>query len=138
MRSVIFTSVYRFSTLFDFNPADIAWTLGKSCTWCVVEVSTGIICACMPTLRPLFMMVSSKFSSRSGTQKTRTTDVHSKGYELENSALRPADEPRNKTKTQLDVTNADDMSDEVPLNSIRVQQDMTWQESNGSLRNYYK
>ncbi|KAJ5772747.1 hypothetical protein N7457_007643 [Penicillium paradoxum] len=135
---VIFTSVYRFSTLFDFNVADIAWTLGKSCTWCVVEVSTGIICACMPTLRPLFMMISSKFSSRSGTQKSRTDVQQSKGYELDNSALRPADEPRNKTKTHLDVSNADDMSDEVPLNSIRVQRDMTWQESSDSLRQYYK
>ncbi|KAJ5159300.1 uncharacterized protein N7500_008951 [Penicillium coprophilum] len=133
-RLVIFTSIYRFTTLFDFNPADIAWTLGKSCTWCVVECSTGIISACMPTLRPLFMMISSKFSSQSGTQRTRTTDVeNSKGYELDNSALRPADEPRNKTKTHLDVSHADDSSgDEVPLNSIRVQRDMTWQDSSGN------
>lgn len=94
----------------------------------------------MPTLRPLFLMVSSKFSSRSGTQRTRTTDVdHSKGYELHNSALRPSDEPRNKTRVQLDVSHADDGSeDEVPLNSIRVQQDMTWQESRGSSFRGYK
>ncbi|KAJ5494855.1 hypothetical protein N7463_010942 [Penicillium fimorum] len=132
-RLVIFTSVYRFTTLFDFNPADIAWTLGKSCTWCVVECATGIISACMPTLRPLFLMVSSKFSSQSGTQRTRTTDLEiSKGYELDNSALRPADEPRSKIKTHLDVSQTDDASgDEVPLNSIRVQRDMTWQESRG-------
>lgn len=94
----------------------------------------------MPTLRPLFVMISSNFSSRSGTRKSRTTDItQSKGYELDNSALRPADEPRNKTNTRLDVSNADDESDEVPLNSIRVQRDMTWQESNdGSLGHYYK
>ncbi|KAJ5186751.1 hypothetical protein N7449_011515 [Penicillium cf. viridicatum] len=130
-RLVIFTSVYRFTTLFEFNPTDIAWTFGKACTWCIVESSTGIISACMPTLRPLFVMVSSKFSSQSGTQRTRTTDVErSKGYELDNSALRPANEPRNKTKIHLDVSHADDGSeDEVPLNAIRVQQDMTWQES---------
>nr|UPX44897.1 hypothetical protein FAC9M19_31 [Penicillium camemberti] len=138
-RLVIFTSVYRFTTLFEFNPTDIAWTLGKSCTWCVVECSAGIISACMPTLRPLFMIVSSKFASRSGTQRTRTTDIeHSKGYELDNSALRPSDEPRNKTRVHLDVSRADDGSeDEVPLNAIRVQQDMTWQESRGdSFRGY--
>ncbi|KAJ5419970.1 hypothetical protein N7465_002489 [Penicillium sp. CMV-2018d] len=134
---VIFTSVYRFTTLFEFNPTDIAWTLGKSCTWCIVESSTGIISACMPTLRPLFLILPSKFSSQSGTQRTRTTDVdRSKGYELDNSALRPANEPRNKTKVHLDVSHADDGSeDEVPLNAIRVQQDMTWHESRGdSLR----
>jgi hypothetical protein len=95
----------------------------------------------MPTLRPLFVMISSKFAnSRSGTQRSRTTDVmQSKGYELDNSALRPADEPRSKLRTQLDVSNADDASDEVPFNSIRVQRDMTWQESrDGSVREYYK
>ena len=137
LHSVIFTSVYRFTTLFEFNPTDIAWTLGKSCTWCIVESSTGIISACMPTLRPLFLILSSKFSSQSGTQRTRTTDVdRSKGYELDNSALRPANEPRNETKVHLDVSHSDDGSeDEVPLNAIRVQQDMTWHESRGdSLR----
>ena len=84
------------------------------------------------------MIFSSKFSSRSGT-RSRTTDLdQSKGYELDNSALRPADEPRNKTRTQLEVSHADDGSeDEVPLNSIRVQQYMTWQESRGdSFRGY--
>ncbi|CRL20045.1 unnamed protein product [Penicillium camemberti] len=137
---VIFTSVYRFTTLFEFNPTDIAWTLGKSCTWCIVESSTGIISACMPTLRPLFLMVSSKFSSQSGTQKTRTTDIdRSKGYELDNSTLRPANELRNKTKVRLDVSHPDDGSeDEVPLNAIRVQQDMTWQESRGDSFQGYK
>ncbi|KAJ5799070.1 uncharacterized protein N7518_001138 [Penicillium psychrosexuale] len=137
-RLVVFTSAYRFATIFGFDPTDIAWTLGRSCTWCVVESSTGVISACMPTLRPLFMIVSSKFSSRSGT-RSRTTDIdQSKGYELDNSALRPANEPRNKTRTQLEVSHADDGSeDEVPLNSIRVQQYMTWQESRGdSFRGY--
>ncbi|KGO67477.1 hypothetical protein PITC_009280 [Penicillium italicum] len=137
--SVIFTSIHRFTTLFAFDQTDVAWTLGKSCTWCVVESSAGVISACMPTLRPLFMMISSKFASRSGTQRTRTTDIeHSKGYELDNSALRPSDEPRNKTRVQLDVSHADNGSeDEVPLNAIRIQQDMTWQESrNDSFRGY--
>jgi hypothetical protein len=36
-------------------------------------VSTGIISACMSTLRPLFVIISSKFSNQAGMQKTRTT-----------------------------------------------------------------
>ncbi|CAG8885681.1 unnamed protein product [Penicillium egyptiacum] len=123
---------------FEFDPTDIAWTLGSPCTWCIVESSAGIISACMPTLRPLFMMISSKFSSQSGTQRTRTTDVnHSKGYELQNSALRPSDEPRNKNGVQLDASH-DGSEDEVPLNSIRVQQDITWQECRGDSFPVYK
>ncbi|EKV11539.1 hypothetical protein PDIG_49820 [Penicillium digitatum PHI26] len=131
-RLVVFTSIYRITTLFEYDPADVAWTLGKSCTWCIIESSTGIISACMPTLRPLFLMFSSKFSSQSGTHRTRTEAEHSKGFELHNSALRPSDEPRNKTRVQLGVSHPDDGSDdEVPLNAIRVQQDMIWQESRG-------
>ncbi|KAJ5437191.1 hypothetical protein N7445_008076 [Penicillium cf. griseofulvum] len=79
---------HRLSVIGIFLLGNIAGTLGKSCTWCVVESSTGIISACMPTLRPLLLVISSKFSSQSSTQRTRTTDVeNSKGYELDNSAL---------------------------------------------------
>ncbi|KAJ6190021.1 hypothetical protein N7519_000042 [Penicillium mononematosum] len=137
-QSVVFTSIYRFTTLFEFDPADIAWTLGKSCTWCIVESSAGIISACMPTLRPLFVMISKEFSSQCGTQETRTTDLnHSRGYELQNSALRPSDEPRNKNQVQL-VVSQDGSEDEVPLNSIRVQQDMSWSECRSNSLPAYK
>ena len=59
--SVIFTSIYRFTTLFQFVPSDLTWTLAKACTWCIVESSAGIVSACLPTLAPLLrgMNVSS-------------------------------------------------------------------------------
>lgn len=129
--SVIFTSIYRFTTLFQFDPADVPWTLGNACTWCTVETSSGIISACMPTLRPVFKMLSSRFGSSAGTRDTRgAASKISEGYGMGNSALRPDNEILSSTKVQLSVSHADDGSeDEIPLNSIRVQRHMTWHES---------
>ncbi|KAJ5335593.1 hypothetical protein N7452_007996 [Penicillium brevicompactum] len=128
---VIFTSIYRFTTLFQFDPKDVPWTLGNACTWCTVETSSGIISACMPTLRPIFKIVSSKFGSSAETRDTRGADSKiSEGYGMGNSALRPGNEILSSTKVQLSVSHADDGSeDEIPLNSIRVQRHMTWHES---------
>ena len=36
------------------NSTDFAWTASMALMWSAVEVNTGIICACIPTLRPLF------------------------------------------------------------------------------------
>jgi hypothetical protein len=86
----------------------------------------------MPTLRPLFVMLSSKFASSIGT-RTRTTGVQGsvlKSYDVSGSALRPPGEIMGRQKVQLEVSQRDDASgDEVPLNTIRVQQDVTWQET---------
>ncbi|PYH82493.1 hypothetical protein BO82DRAFT_391599 [Aspergillus uvarum CBS 121591] len=35
---VVFSSAYRFSTLFQFEPADTTWALAKACTWCLMRV----------------------------------------------------------------------------------------------------
>ncbi|KAJ6045779.1 uncharacterized protein N7446_012643 [Penicillium canescens] len=101
---VVFTSAYRFSTLFEFQPIDTPWTLAKACTWCLIECSSGIISACMPTLRPLFVMLSSKFASSISTS-TRTTGVRGSGlksYDVSNSALRPPGEVMGKQIVQLE------------------------------------
>lgn len=37
--------------------SDFAWTASIALMWSVVEVNTGIICACIPTLRPLFRRI---------------------------------------------------------------------------------
>lgn len=55
--SAIFCSVYRFATVFSFNPADFFWTLDKPTSWCVVETSAGIVSTCLPTLRPLLRAI---------------------------------------------------------------------------------
>ncbi|KUL92522.1 hypothetical protein ZTR_02635 [Talaromyces verruculosus] len=129
---VVFTSAYRFSTLFQFEPTDTPWTLAKPCTWCLVECSSGIISACLPTLRPLFVMFSSKFSSSIGTG-TRTSGVQGsdlRNYISTHSVLRPSAETMGKQIVRSEVSRPDDASgDEVPLNTIRLQHEVTWQET---------
>ncbi|ORY72149.1 uncharacterized protein BCR38DRAFT_383396 [Pseudomassariella vexata] len=60
---VLFASIYRFTTIMQFSTADTTWTLATACTWCVVEVACGVISACLPTLRPLMMKISTQFGS---------------------------------------------------------------------------
>ncbi|RFN44925.1 hypothetical protein FIE12Z_10820 [Fusarium flagelliforme] len=67
---VLFASIYRFTTIMQFDPVDTTWTLATACTWCVVEVACGTIALCLPTLRPLMLMVSSKFESIGSRNET--------------------------------------------------------------------
>ncbi|PVH77142.1 hypothetical protein DL98DRAFT_424172 [Cadophora sp. DSE1049] len=74
---VIFTSIYRFTTLFQFQPADITWTLATAEVWCVVESASGIISACLPTLGHLIQVCSRKLGIGSGltwSSRARTSD----------------------------------------------------------------
>jgi hypothetical protein len=66
MDSVLFASIYRFTTIMAFDVADTTGTLAVACTWCVIEIASGISSACLPTLRPLMVLVSSQFGSTMG------------------------------------------------------------------------
>ncbi|KAJ6016944.1 hypothetical protein N7451_000323 [Penicillium sp. IBT 35674x] len=126
---VLFTSSYRFATLFAFKASDKSWTLGNACTWSVIECSSGIITACMPTLYPSLERISSKFSIRS--QMKRTDVTISGRAESIKPAFRPPNEFVGKPMVHLVVTQPqDDLGDDVPLNTIMVRRSMTWQEQN--------
>ncbi|KAG8164548.1 hypothetical protein KVR01_006466 [Diaporthe batatas] len=77
---VLIASIYRFSTIMQFDPNDTTFTLATACTWCVVECACGVICACLPTLRPLARKVSSQFGStgnksRSGSRANELVTI---------------------------------------------------------------
>ncbi|KAK8043153.1 hypothetical protein PG994_013636 [Apiospora phragmitis] len=81
---VLFASIYRFSTIMQFQIEDTTWTLAEACTWCVVESACGVISACLPTLRPVMMKISSQWGSlnssrRNGTQTTGKDGKSSSG-----------------------------------------------------------
>lgn len=53
---------------------DFAWTASTALMWSAVEVNVGIICACIPTLKPLVKrilpsMITDRTRSASGTEK---------------------------------------------------------------------
>lgn len=42
---------------------DATWYMGPVCVWSAVEPSIGILSACLPNMRPLFVFVRNKVSS---------------------------------------------------------------------------
>lgn len=52
-RSVVFASAYRFSVLFSYSAADPTYTLAPTVGWTAIEMSAGIVSACLPVLRPV-------------------------------------------------------------------------------------
>ncbi|KAK8081124.1 hypothetical protein PG997_008942 [Apiospora hydei] len=78
---VLFASIYRFTTIMQWQVADTTWTLAEACTWCVVESACGVISACLPTLRPVMTKISSQWGSLNSSRKngTRTTGAGKSG-----------------------------------------------------------
>ncbi|KAK4156623.1 hypothetical protein C8A00DRAFT_40924 [Chaetomidium leptoderma] len=50
---VVFTSIYRFRVFLTYTTDDIPWSLADGCAWNVIEISSGIVSACLPCLGPL-------------------------------------------------------------------------------------
>jgi len=53
---------------------DVTWDNVGAATWSAVELNVGIVCACLPTMRPLINAISPKLldSTRRGTAATVT------------------------------------------------------------------
>lgn len=150
---VLFASIYRFTTIMQFQMTDTTWTLATACTWCVVEVASGIISACLPTLRPLMKMVSTQFgSSRSrskgttnlsrnnelvtiggtGAKRSQTGERHFKRLDDE---MATGGYGNNTMITRSESNQHSDggSSDQLPLTSIIVTKDVQWSERNASV-----
>jgi hypothetical protein len=52
---VVFTSIYRFRIYLDYTTDDVPWSLADPCAWNIIEISSGIVSACLPTLVSLFV-----------------------------------------------------------------------------------
>lgn len=50
--SVIFASAYRFTVLFSYTATDSSYTLAPTVGWTAIEMSAGIVSACLPTMKP--------------------------------------------------------------------------------------
>ncbi|KAH6849880.1 hypothetical protein B0I37DRAFT_99535 [Chaetomium sp. MPI-CAGE-AT-0009] len=50
---VVFTSIYRFRVYLSYTTDDIPWSLSDPCAWNIIEISSGIVSACLPALGPL-------------------------------------------------------------------------------------
>ncbi|KOS38776.1 hypothetical protein ACN38_g10398 [Penicillium nordicum] len=66
---VCVASVMRVVTLNIFENDDISYSIMEAATWTFVEPCVGIICACLPTMRPLLRALCCSFSWSTGDSK---------------------------------------------------------------------
>ncbi|KAL8387927.1 hypothetical protein RB595_009570 [Gaeumannomyces hyphopodioides] len=50
---VVFASCYRFRVFLGYSTDDVPWTIADGLAWNIVELSSGIVSACFPTLGPI-------------------------------------------------------------------------------------
>ncbi|KAI3396868.1 hypothetical protein diail_11572 [Diaporthe ilicicola] len=72
---VLGSSIYRFTVLFLYDPENATWTLLKPCTWCVIEVSSGVISACLPTFGPLLFRAVHALTERNKSSQKPSRDI---------------------------------------------------------------
>ena len=72
----------------DFN--DIQYTLVTASIWTTIEQSIGIICACLPTTRPLFGRLLHNIKHSTGHDTGSHKVAHSSEIPLPHYASRPA------------------------------------------------
>jgi hypothetical protein len=71
---VVFASTYRFTVLFSYSSADPTYTLAPTVGWTSIEMSAGIVSACLPTLGPVFAAAARKIGIKGSVLRTRGTN----------------------------------------------------------------
>ncbi|PYI08671.1 hypothetical protein BO78DRAFT_310226 [Aspergillus sclerotiicarbonarius CBS 121057] len=101
-------------------------TLARTNAWCVVEVSSGIISACLPTLRPL---VRTLFPSLLRSSPSTSEHVFRRQDDSAITNPAPTSWNRDMSDDHMRPPHKSDLesdTDEYPLNRIKVQEDISW------------
>ncbi|RYP89230.1 hypothetical protein DL769_000154 [Monosporascus sp. CRB-8-3] len=102
---VVFASAYRFTVLFLYSALDPSYTLAPTVGWTAIEMSAGIVSACLPTMVPAFKFIGrtiglgklvSLSSSKDGSRPTEATMV-----------VTSASAPRSKLHESIGITDSD-------------------------------
>ncbi|KAF4851790.1 Satratoxin biosynthesis SC1 cluster protein 4 [Colletotrichum siamense] len=54
---VVFTSIYRFRIFLLYTKDDVPYSLAQGLAWNIIEISSGIVSACLPTLGPIIRVL---------------------------------------------------------------------------------
>ncbi|KAL2284898.1 hypothetical protein FJTKL_08711 [Diaporthe vaccinii] len=82
---VVFTSIYRFKVYLGYSPKDIPFTLAVPVAWNVIEISSGIVSSCLPTLGPIIRPVIKSIMPSTIAVSGNKDSAHM-GYERKNGA----------------------------------------------------
>jgi len=72
LTSVVFASAYRFSVLFSYTNSDPTYSLAPTVGWTAIEMSAGIVSACLPTLGPVMAFCAGKLGIKRSLLGTRS------------------------------------------------------------------
>lgn len=123
--SVVFASAYRTSVLFTYSATDPSYTLAPTVGWTAIEMSAGIVSACLPTLLPVARVIG-KYTGLSrllGSAYSTTASIFTRGETGAGKSRRSRDakgsqvsdshmNPRSKAFYRLsDKTDSDGLSD---------------------------
>lgn len=82
----MFASSFRTWVLFNYSKHDISYTLAPLLAWSDVEMSAGIISACLPTMRPLVRLVTARLGLASIFRLSRFTRSWADGSREESNS----------------------------------------------------
>lgn len=136
-----------------FKSEDLTWNMSQAFIWSSVEPNIGIVCACLPTLRPLLRSwlprwfggsshdPDSAYGTGTGTghsrHRSQTGDFYALGDRKKNANKGRNDDElglTNDFKTGRHRTPQDSTEDGIatePQNSIMVKRDIEWSTSTG-------
>lgn len=130
---VIVASIYRFTRILAVDPNNLSYTLKQPCIWSHVELSTAVICACLPVMRPLLTAFLHLVGLGPKSTQQSNPAQHAGGREISGLSSKS---PKKTPEAELaELSGLDEhpggwttppkaeSNDELPLNTIRVQKD---------------
>lgn len=129
---VVVASVVRIIMLRRFMAADDpVWTIGPIYMWSSIEPFVGIICACLPTLSPMFKRMWQKKKTSTGDSNSRRflsiNTLSGNGQKRSAPRLRPDDELMLTTNTNIGQgaeRDGDSDGDVHQLSHLHIQKDV--------------
>jgi hypothetical protein len=108
VNSVVFASAYRFSVLFSYSATDPTYTLAPTVGWTAIEMSAGIVSACLPTMRPVLQWAGRGVGLKGGIfgNSIGNSAAFSKNLDASANRLRSTPDPSNADFYRLPDDNA--------------------------------
>ena len=112
--SVTIISAYRISVLLTYSSTDSTYTLARTVGWTAIEISSGIIAACLPTMAPAFWYVARKMSFKRSppnlwqeqpARASKETRMSDKGALSENGIQSDAAKKRRSLESVYSIPN---------------------------------